>query len=429
MFRRRMWALVVLSSLLALIVSMPMGVSAATTIKFWTHAHEPELVYSFVREFEKQNPSIKIQFEQVPSAEYFDKLIVALATGVGPDVFRLPDWFFELFHSKGLLAPVDPAAFGVTSHAEVEGLFTPGGLSGFKSADGVLYGGGISEVNVWSLLYNKRMFREAGIPLLSESKPLTWSEFNEIAKRLTKRTPAGALQIAGYRTLCNVGSTTYYLEWFEPLLRGCGGRWFNDKGMSALTYPEAIRAMDLWRDMVAKHKVDDPHYALSFIEDFPQGRAASQLLGPFYVPIVNAINPDFELGVAPQPIVDGGPRVTHMYAWSYVTSAKAPKARQAAAWTFAAWMTTARNEQWWDKLGFLQPTRRWLDVFPYDKYPYMRVFIDDMQYGEPLVKTPHISELGQIMKDAIERCTLNGMSSIESLTIASDQLNRVLRAK
>ena len=58
----------------------------------WQH-HTParkEMVEAFAADFMKANPDIEIKIESVPEADYFQKLLPALAAGSGPDTFQIP---------------------------------------------------------------------------------------------------------------------------------------------------------------------------------------------------------------------------------------------------------------------------------------------------------------------------------------------------
>jgi multiple sugar transport system substrate-binding protein len=400
------------------------GESAPATVKFWTHVHEHDTIQAFVDEFNAGHPSIKVVYEDTPSDEYFDKVVLALSKKTGPDVFWCFDLYFPTLMEAGLVEPTKFKAFGAKDYKEYENLFMEGVLDAYKDEKGTMYAGGISETVAWSLIYNKDHFTEAGLPLPSETVPMTWEECAEVAQKLTRRDAAGNITRVGYHTLCNIPAAAYWLEWFEPLLRGCGGWYWDKDGNVTINDEKGVRAMDLWRDMIWKYKVEDPKTAVMFIADLPQGRASMQLMGPWYIPIVKGINPKLNFGVAPQPVVKGGPRVTHKYSWTYLVS-KDSKVKD-AAWTFAAWMATKNPEQWWSKLGFLHPTKEFMAKFPYQEYPYMKPFFDDLAHGEYCVRTPKVSELAAIVKDAIERCTLKGMSSKESLDLAASEIKKML---
>jgi multiple sugar transport system substrate-binding protein len=426
---RRVKTRVVLAVVIGVCVSLGLfaagqGESTPVTVKFWTHVHEHDTIQAFVDEFNTANPNIKVVYEDTPSDEYFDKVVLALSKKTGPDVFWCFDLYFPTLIQAKLIEPTKLKAFGAKNLKEYEDLFMEGVLDAYKGSEGVMYAGGISEINVWSLIYNKDHFAQAGLPLPSETDPMTWEQLTEVAQRLTKRDAAGNVTRVGYHTLSNIGAAAYWLEWFEPLLRGCGGWYWDEKGNVTINDEKGVRAMDLWRDMVVKYKVDDPKTAVMFVADLPQGRASTMLMGPWYIPVAKGINPDLNFGVAPQPVVQGGPRVTHKYSYTYLVS-KDSKVKD-AAWTFAAWMAMKNPEKWWSKLGFFHPTKEFMARFPYQEYPYMKTFFDDMAHGEYVVRTPKISELATIVKDAVERCTLKGMSSRESLDLAASEIKKML---
>jgi len=398
--------------------------SAPATVRFWTHVHEHDTVQAFVDQFNAGHPNIKVVYEDTPSDEYFDKVVLALSTKTGPDVFWCFDLYFPTLIEAKLVEPTSFKAFGAKNLAEYESMFMDGVLDAYKDEKGTMYAGGISEICAWSLIYNKDHFLEAGLPLPSETTPMTWEECAAVAQKLTRRDAAGTITRVGYHTLSNIPAAAYWLEWFEPLLRGCGGWYWDAKGNVTINDANGVRAMDLWRDMIWKYKVEDPKTAVMFIADLPQGRASMQLMGPWYIPIITGMNAELKFGVAPQPVVKGGPRVTHKYSWTYLVSKNSQV--KDAAWTFAAWMATQNADAWWSKLGFIHPTKKFLDAFPYAKYPYMKVFFDDIAHGEYCVRTADISQLATIVKDAVERCTLAGMPSKESLDIAAGELKKML---
>ena len=75
-----------------LIMSFAGGIGFAakkTVVTHWQH-HTParaEMVEAFAAKFTQENPDIEIRLESIPEADYFSKLLPALAAGSGPDTF------------------------------------------------------------------------------------------------------------------------------------------------------------------------------------------------------------------------------------------------------------------------------------------------------------------------------------------------------
>src|SRR5690349_13534810 len=64
-----------LSTLVAAIgLLIPLGVSAQTTIKFIAWNFQVETVNEFVKQFEAENPGIKVDLEIIPSAQFAAKI-------------------------------------------------------------------------------------------------------------------------------------------------------------------------------------------------------------------------------------------------------------------------------------------------------------------------------------------------------------------
>lgn len=58
-------------------------------------------------EFKKDYPNAKIAFEEIPWANREQKIMTALSSGDGPDVFYLIPDMMTQFADKGILEPMD----------------------------------------------------------------------------------------------------------------------------------------------------------------------------------------------------------------------------------------------------------------------------------------------------------------------------------
>ena len=80
---------------------------AQTTIEWWQFWTDPEIkptIQAMVRDFEKQNPDIKVKLTDLTWANGHEKLAIAFASGSAPDVVELgSDWIAQ-FAANGKLA-------------------------------------------------------------------------------------------------------------------------------------------------------------------------------------------------------------------------------------------------------------------------------------------------------------------------------------
>src|SRR4030066_70715 len=75
----------------------------AVTIKFWAMGTEAENVLKLVPEFEKRNPGIKVEVQQIPWTAAQEKLITAFASDNTPDVCQLGNTWVPQFVSLNAL--------------------------------------------------------------------------------------------------------------------------------------------------------------------------------------------------------------------------------------------------------------------------------------------------------------------------------------
>ncbi|MDR3360017.1 MAG: extracellular solute-binding protein, partial [Bifidobacteriaceae bacterium] len=171
--------------------------SGTTTIKYWSWDGAPgeELVNQIIADFEKANPDIKVDYTEIPQADYKMKVAQSFGAGEEIDVFGVQpsSWALEV---EDYLLPVSEwpdgeATVGEFQAATIEQtkrLFTDGELMALP-----LYSTG-SAVGV----YNADILAEIGV-----EPPTTWAEF---------KTMSDALKAQGKGTLPAVMPSD---DWFQ----------------------------------------------------------------------------------------------------------------------------------------------------------------------------------------------------------------------
>jgi len=77
-----------------------------TTIKFWAMGSEAEAVIKLIPEFEKQNPDIKVEVQQMPWTAAQEKLITAVASDNTPDLCQLGNTWIPQFTALNAIIPL-----------------------------------------------------------------------------------------------------------------------------------------------------------------------------------------------------------------------------------------------------------------------------------------------------------------------------------
>lgn len=151
---------------------------SATTITMWMLQEVDAYTKSVedsIAEYEKNNPSVKVELETITADSWYSKVMTAASSGDLPDIMYL-DSINKVSVLRGLdvLEPVDSVIDDLGRDEFNERI-----LSRYE-VDGETWS--IPDVMLWqSVLYRKDLFEQEGIQKLPE----TWDELYEVAKQLT----------------------------------------------------------------------------------------------------------------------------------------------------------------------------------------------------------------------------------------------------
>lgn len=207
------------------------------TVIYWSTDPNPARKDQ-IAPFELANPDIKVVVE--PNS--FERTIVQCSTGIGPDLIEIYSVGDMVAYAEaGILMDLTPyketRAFGLEStYPRLWGALT------YEERQYRYPANAASQV----LFYNKRMFREAGIPEPTDS--MDWDAFIEMAKPLTKRRASG------------VGYTQFAMVLGRDFVRDVhlqhGGKFFNEtKTRCIVDSPESIRAIQFYKDLMTIHEI------------------------------------------------------------------------------------------------------------------------------------------------------------------------------
>jgi len=152
---------------------------AAETVRFWYHFDNADNPMSdLVAKFEKQNPDIKVEAENIPWNSYYDNLYTSIIGGNAPDAAMVKMFAQPRLIEMGALEPIGDRIEAWSGKSDISGdLFN---LT--KGADGKTYYMPLQYVVLY-LYYRADMFDELGLKV-----PATCDEFQAVAKKLTRDT-------------------------------------------------------------------------------------------------------------------------------------------------------------------------------------------------------------------------------------------------
>jgi len=294
-----------------------------------------------IKQFNEEYPNVKINYESVPFAEAQNKFKTAAASGSGaPDILRAEVAWVPEFASLGYLYALDG-----TPLLEEQDDFLPTPMSS-NVFDGKTYG--VPQVtDTLALMYNKKLFEEAGI----DAAPTTWDEVSDAAAKLKKVGADGIyINSGGYFTL--------------PFIYGEGGDLVDTEAQEiVVNSPEAVAGIQEAQDLVksgaaVKPVANDPYGTMMTL--FKEGKVGMIINGPWEVANIDG-DPNFggfdNLGVAPVPAgsaQSGAPVGGH----NYVIYEGMDEAKAEAAIAFVNFMSSAESQAFVaEELGLL-PTRQ-----------------------------------------------------------------------
>lgn len=202
-------------------------VTTITYCNFNASGSNEETLAKMVKEFEAQNPGIKVQVETVGYDEYFTMIQTRVAGGTAPDCYELNIENFAAYANKGLLGEIKGADTSSLNETAV---------NAFK-VNGKQYGLPESFSNV-VLIYNKDLFDKAGVAYPTND----WTQAD-----LQKA--AEAIRALSDDTF-GIWQPITYNEFFKVVAQYGGALLNADKTKFTINTPENIKAAQALIDRV-----------------------------------------------------------------------------------------------------------------------------------------------------------------------------------
>ena len=396
------------------------------TLNYWNHINSPTNTYEkkLFEEYQSQNPNVTINYLTINDADLQTKLTTALAGGTGPDIVNNSLEFLPALVAAGSVAPVDLAALGLDGQAAFEAKYLPAIVKGYSFA-GVAYGIPF-EVSSYAFWVNGAIFKKAGLDPNTDF-PKTYTDLVRVGKKIQD---TGAAKEGISLTMYAAGRDVLQLD---AMARQAGGGLFSEDGKTPqLDSPAAIKALQMWSDLVRVAKINDPSLgptASTNAEDlFGNGNAAMvNTGGSWLISVLKAQYPDVYANyvVGQWPIFEGGPTVGgDLYGYSLLVT-KASQ-HQAEAWKFAKFLTD-------HSAGYFQNTSIWLgdsatlNSDATKSFPHWDVFSQSYArsfFFPPVVK---YNEVSQIISRAIQRVVLAGDTPAVALGQAQQEALSVVK--
>lgn len=282
-------------------------------INLYEHSDAESYVTDLVEAFEKENENVDVNVTFVANDDYDDKVKVMLAGGGDVDVFWLRDaGQVQTLAAEGALMPLDDLCSANEVDPSVLGDFQ----SGF-SYDGQTYGLSTTKT-MYMLFYNKALFDEAGLPY---PEAMTWDEYGELAKSLTKDGKVGSMM----------------MNWSYTYGSDARGEYITDDNLD--TVRRWVEYLYQW------YVTDHSHYNLEEMSTsfdpygkFAEGNTYMMIQGNWTYDLLKAADPDLDFSSAPLPVFEGDENVTCGGTSAYVINSKCGEEKIQAAFDLMKFM-------------------------------------------------------------------------------------------
>lgn len=313
----------------------PAGQEAKGTIEFWHFFadREAKAIDEAIAKFEDAHPDIDVK---VTAGQDDAKMLQAISSGKGPDVgLSYSTDIVGKFCSSGAWRDLNPYIkrdkVDLNQFPETVRSYTS--YHDRRCAMPFL-------ADVYGLYYNKTLLKQAGY----SEPPKTMSELADMAKKLTKRSADGTIQVAGFLPLLN-----FYEHTPQHIVPGWDAKWLTADEKSAIGTDPQWQAMLKWhKELVDWYGYDNLQKFTAGLGDewsadnaFHKGKLAMAVDGEYRVAFLQDQAPDVDFGTAALPVADDqADRYGAGFVTGNIAGISANSKNPEAAWALVEYLTT-----------------------------------------------------------------------------------------
>lgn len=380
---------------------------AEQTLTVWAMGAEGEKLAEVAKEYEKENPHLKVKVTPVGWDVAHQKLVSAAAAGNLPDIAQMGGSYLGEFAELGVLEPVDTQRF------QEKDFFPAGWQQG--EVDGEVYGVPWY-VDTRVLYYRTDLAEKAGV----DKAPTDWKELRALASAYQK--DAGTkwgMQIkpSGLDTV----------QSFYPFLYSAGGEIIDEDGKVVVDSPAAVKALKEYGTYFEKglaNKSEPPGYDV--VKDFGNGRVPMFFGGPWHVTLLNEGQPAIKGKWAVAEVPADEASVSMAGGSSLTVSKDSP--HKAAAEEFISYLTSTEGQaDWYERTKDLPAnTTAWESGSLADD-PALKVFEKQMKTAKASPTLANLSEITDKVDQAIAQVTQGKATAEEALGKAKAQIEGLVQ--
>ena len=388
-----------------------------TRVEFWALGREGEVVVELVRDFERQNPDIHVDVQQMPWTASHEKLLTSFVGDSTPDVSLIGNSWIPEFEAIGAIADLTARAAG-SKVVDQRDYFA--GIWATNLVDEKLYG--IPwYVDTRVMFYRSDILRAAGFP----EAPKSWSEWVRAA---------AAVRGLGHEYAILLPTN----EWTQPVALGLqvdapllaqGGRY------GAFSEPRFRRAFDFYLDFFERGDapVLSNTQVANVFQQFAEGEFAMYITGPWQIGEFRRRLPEnmqdkWMTAALPAPDEKEWPGTSLAGGGSLVIFERSE--RKDAAWKLIEFLSAPEQQVRFFQLCGDLPARRsaWSHpVLANDKH--LKAFRTQLENVKPTPAVPQWEQIATTVFDYAEAAIRGRYTAQQALKTLDDKTNAILEKR
>jgi len=398
------------------------------TIDWWevTWVGAEDIVRSYEKAYQDAGNNIKVNFQGFPADRLPERLLISMAAGTGPAIFRQNDVEWPKFVMNKAADPLPPELFGESDYAGLAKYYHPGILDIQYAQDGKIYTM-VDTATVYGHVYNATVLEEAGLPRPSTTEPMAWDDWGVVTQAVTQW-ESDRLVRSGYAARFDAWKETFQ-NYVFMLTRQSSGRLASEDWKKALLdTPETVKGCQIFVDFYKKYRTIAPGFVTDPNGDFANGRIVSLLTYPAFYAGAKAKNLPFEVAAAPLCVVKGGKRVTCASYAAWLVNPRLSEAIRTEAWKMLAFILLNPEsrkfnvEEWGSAIASPSPYTE----AKMQEDPNTIPFYGTQQWSEPAFPHPAALEFKDVVMKAIAEMIVNDVAVVDALKEAQKEADAVL---
>lgn len=292
------------------------------SVTFYTFGNDRDkaLMRQVVDAFELENPDIKIDLEYAAGGEYYNNVTQRIGASNAPDIFHVEGGSFSFLVRNGLIENLSNY-FNASENFDTDNLWELNDAFRYENGE-IGKGAYYALIKDWGptfmLVYNKSIIAQYNQDKADADKivmpeitlnedgsinvptPLKWSEFLDIAHKLTEKNAAGNITRAG--TTLDYVPYLHIQEWIQMT----GASLFTADGSKMAINDGVKQAFQFYYDMQRGEKTSTASGSTVDLggEKFANGALATAFYGRWAFASYDWIKEGIDVGVCAPPLPD-----------------------------------------------------------------------------------------------------------------------------